>query len=72
MFLRFCFVYILLWGKKVILKLFLPEAWIKGKVLGLYMLQRLAFTELPESFIGSYEVNRNGLGKMTEISTQSL
>lgn len=72
MFLRFCFVYILLWGKKVILKLLLPEAWIKGKVLGLYMLQCLAFTELPESFIGSYEVNRNGLGKMTEISTQSL
>lgn len=59
-------------GVKVMLKLFLPEAWIKGNVLGLYLIQDLAFTELPEYFKESYEVNRNGFGKMAEISMQLL
>lgn len=74
MFLRFYLVYTLLQGKKkeCYTEIILPEARIKGKVLGLYMLQGLAFTELPESFIESYEVNRNGLGKVIEISMQSL
>jgi len=63
----------IVWDKKtVILKIFLSEVWNKGKILRLNTLQGLVFTEFPESFIESYEVNRNGLGRMTEISMQSL
>lgn len=36
------------------------------------MLQGLVFTLLPKTSVEPYEVNRNGLGKMTEISVQLL
>lgn len=41
--------------------IFCQKFWSREKDLGLYILQDLAFTELPETFVEPYEVSKNGL-----------